>query len=61
MSDLPKPDFKPEDVEGLIRDHGVPLDPERKKSLMEKLRAVELEKEKTSETPKENERDNEGR
>lgn len=59
MSDLPKPEFQPEDVKGLIRNHDTPLDPKLKQSLMEKLRAVELEVEKPSEPSKE--RDDQGR
>jgi len=43
MSDLPESDFKPEDVDALIRDYGVPLDPERRQSLLMKLRAAETE------------------
>lgn len=61
MSDLPKPDFRPEDVEGLIHDHGTPLDPKRKQSLMEKLQAIELEAEKPSVEKDERDRDDEGR
>jgi hypothetical protein len=61
MSDLPKPEFRPDDVEGLIRDHGRPLDPKRKQSLMDKLKSVELEAERPSVEYNERDRDDEGR
>lgn len=39
MPDLPSPDFKPEDVDGLIQSYGKPLEASKKEALMDKLRA----------------------
>lgn len=37
MSALPDPDFKPEDVDQVVKSYGKPVDPERKRALMATL------------------------
>lgn len=49
MSDLPKPDFTAKDADRLIRDYRKPLDTERKKALMSKLKEQEKEFQKAAE------------
>ena len=42
MPDSPSPEFKPEDVDGLIKSYGKALEPSKKEALMDKLRAEQV-------------------